>query len=160
LATAKDGVHSSVIACKSDASFLDPGHDRIQELVDRLVSKGKLDASNTKALLGKITYTTDRDALNNADMIVEAIIENMDLKKGLYSNLGARCKPGTIFASNTSSLSIDQMALASGCPEKFVGVHFFNPVQLMKLVEVVRTKHTIRPCLTRWIDMIYLSLLL
>jgi 3-hydroxyacyl-CoA dehydrogenase len=141
-AAAKDGVHSSVVAYESDASFLDRGRDRIQESVDRLVSKGKLDASDAEALLGKITYTTDRDALNDADMIVEAIIENMDLKKGLYSDLGARCKPGTIFASNTSSLSITQMALASGRPEKFVGVHFFNPVQLMKLVEVVRTEHT------------------
>ena len=66
----------------------------------------------------------------------------MDLKKSLYSELGSACKPDTIFASNTSSLSITEMAVASGRPEKFVGVHFFNPVQIMKLVEVIRTDHT------------------
>ncbi len=142
MAAAKDGVHSSVVAYESDSSFLDRGRDRIQTSVDRLVSKGKLESSDAEALLGKITYTTDRDALNDADLIVEAIIENMDLKKALYADLGTRCKPSTVFASNTSSLSITQMALASGRPEKFVGVHFFNPVQLMKLVEVVRTEFT------------------
>lgn len=135
-------VHSSIVAYESDASFLDRGRDRIQTSVDRLVSRGKLESPDAEALLGRITYTTDRDALNDADLIVEAIIENMDLKKALYADLGARCKPSTVFASNTSSLSITQMALASGRPEKFVGVHFFNPVQLMKLVEVVRTEYT------------------
>ena len=141
-AAARDGVHSSIVAYESDAIFLDRGRDRIQTSVDRLVSKGKLESSDAEALLGKITYTTDRDALSDADLIVEAIIENMDLKKSLYADLGARCKPSTVFASNTSSLSITQMALASGRPDKFVDVHFFNPVQLMKLVEVVRTEYT------------------
>lgn len=143
-AAAKDGVHSSVVAYESDPTFLDRGRDRIASSIDRLVSKGKLESSDAEAILGKITYTTDRDALDDVDLIVEAIIENMDMKKALYSDLGARCKPGTIFASNTSSLSITQMALASGRPDKFVGVHFFNPVQLMKLVEVVRTEYTDR----------------
>ena len=141
-AAARDGVHSSVVAYESDASSLDRGRDRIRASVDRLVSGGKLDASGAEALLGKIAFTTDRDALDDADLIVEAIIENMDLKRGLYSDLGARCKTGTVFASNTSSLSIDRMARASGRPGKFVGVHFFNPVQVMKLVEVVRTDMT------------------
>ena len=74
--------------------------------------------------------------------MVEAVIENMDLKKDIYAALGSACKPEAIFASNTSSLSITEMAMVSGRPERFVGVHFFNPVQMMKLVEVVETEHT------------------
>ncbi len=80
--------------------------------------------------------------LADTDFIVEAVIENMDLKQKLYENLGTLCKPETIFASNTSSLSITEMAQFSGRPQNFVGVHFFNPVQLMKLVEVIRTEQT------------------
>ncbi|KAL7530886.1 hypothetical protein ACHAWF_003549 [Thalassiosira exigua] len=141
-AAAKDGVHSSIVAYETDPSFLDRGKDRIRTSVDKLVAKEKLTSEQAEALLGKITFTTDRGALSDADFIVEAIIENLDLKKQLYSDLGMECKPETIFASNTSSLSITQMALASGRPGKFVGVHFFNPVQLMKLVEIIRTEHT------------------
>lgn len=135
-------MHSSIIAYESDQKYLDSGRERIQKSVDKLVSKEKMSSGDAEALMGKITFTLDKDALTDTDMIVEAIIENMELKKNLYTDLGVRCKPSTIFASNTSSLSITQMALASGRPEKFVGVHFFNPVQLMKLVEVVRTDYT------------------
>jgi len=141
-AAAKTGLHSSIIAYETDDTFLDRGRDRIQKSVDRLVSKERLSSADADALMNKITFTTDRDALNDTDLIVEAIIENMELKKSLYSELGEQCKPETIFASNTSSLSITQMAMASGRPQNFVGVHFFNPVQLMKLVEIVRTDHT------------------
>lgn len=141
-AAAKNGIHSSIVAYETDASFLDRGRDRIQSSVDKLVTKGKLEADDATALVNKITFTTDRDALNDVDLVVEAVIENLDLKKSLYSDLGERCKPETVFASNTSSLSITQMAMASGRPENFVGVHFFNPVQLMKLVEVIRTDRT------------------
>eukprot|EP01083_Nonionella_stella_P295376 1003920_1 len=143
-AAVKDNIHSSIIAYETDASFLDRGRDRIRNSVDKLVSKERTSAADAEALMNKITFTTDRDALNDADLIVEAIIENLDLKKTLYSDLGKECKPEAIFASNTSSLSITRMALASGRPEKFVGVHLFNPVQLMKLVEVIRTDHTDR----------------
>eukprot|EP00591_Stephanopyxis_turris_P005403 CAMPEP_0195527842 /NCGR_PEP_ID=MMETSP0794_2-20130614/29756_1 /TAXON_ID=515487 /ORGANISM="Stephanopyxis turris, Strain CCMP 815" /LENGTH=217 /DNA_ID=CAMNT_0040658849 /DNA_START=407 /DNA_END=1060 /DNA_ORIENTATION=+ len=80
--------------------------------------------------------------LSNVDFVVEAVVENMDLKKELYTNLNTVCKAETIFASNTSSLSITEMAVASNRAEKFVGMHFFNPVQIMKLVEVIRTEHT------------------
>lgn len=141
-AAANDGVHSSIIAYETDQAFLDRGRDRIQKSVDRLVSRDKMESATAEALMGKITFTTDRSALSDTDLIVEAIIENMDLKKKLYSELGAECKPETVFASNTSSLSITEMALASSRPDKFVGVHFFNPVQVMKLVEVIKTVHT------------------
>jgi 3-hydroxyacyl-CoA dehydrogenase len=141
-AAAKSGIHSSIIAYESDPTFLDRGRDRITKSVDKLVSKDKLSSADAESLLNKITFTTDRHALQDTDLIVEAIIENMDLKKQLYSDLGKECKSETIFASNTSSLSITDMAIASGRPEKFVGVHFFNPVQIMKLVEVIRTEYT------------------
>jgi 3-hydroxyacyl-CoA dehydrogenase len=140
-ASSKD-VHSAIIAYESETSYLDRGRDRILSSVDRLVSKGKVSNDDASSLLSKITYTTDRDALIDVDLIVEAIIENIDLKNALYADLGARCKPTTVFASNTSSLSISKMALASSRSDKFVGIHFFNPVQLMKLVEVVRTEYT------------------
>jgi 3-hydroxyacyl-CoA dehydrogenase len=141
-AASKSNLHSSIIAYESDATFLDRGRDRIKSSVDKLVKKEKMTADQAKGVMDKLVFTTDRGALHDVDLIVEAIIENMDLKKKLYSELGAECKPSTVFASNTSSLSITEMALASGRPEKFVGVHFFNPVQIMKLVEVIRTEHT------------------
>mmetsp|Transcript_2624 Transcript_2624/g.3998 ORF Transcript_2624/g.3998 Transcript_2624/m.3998 type:complete len:336 (-) Transcript_2624:152-1159(-) len=156
-AAAKDNIHSEIIAFETDQKFLDSGRDRIQKSVDKLVSKERLTSSQADALLGKITFTTDRDALNDTDLIVEAIIENMDLKKQLYSDLGKQCKPETVFASNTSSLSITQMAEASGRPDKFVGVHFFNPVQIMKLVEVIRTDYTdptVFDNTVKWVDQI------
>ena len=156
-AAAKHNIHSSIIAFETEQKFLDSGRDRIQKSVDKLVSKDKLTSDEADALMGKIIFTTDRDALTDTDFIVEAIIENMDLKKQLYSDLGQQCKPETIFASNTSSLSITQMAEASGRPDNFVGVHFFNPVQIMKLVEVIRTTYTdptVFDKTVQWVDQI------
>lgn len=139
---ASSGLHSSVIAFESEQQFLDKGKARIEGSVSKLVKRGKLDNDDADHILASIHYTTDPSDLKETDFIVEAVIENMDLKKDLYSNLGSICKPSTIFASNTSSLSITEMAYLSGRPDKFVGVHFFNPVQIMKLVEVIRTEHT------------------
>jgi 3-hydroxyacyl-CoA dehydrogenase len=131
-----------VTAFEPEQKFLDRGRERIEGSVSKLVSKGKISQDVADATLGRIRYTTDMADLQDADFIVEAVIENMDLKKDLYEKLGAVCKPETIFASNTSSLSITEMAQFSGRPQNFVGVHFFNPVQLMKLVEVIRTDQT------------------
>ena len=119
---ASKGLHSSIIAYETDQTFLDKGRDRIQSSIDKLVKKQKMDAAQAELVMNKMLFTTDRGALENADFIVEAIIENMDLKKSLYGNLGKECKAETVFASNTSSLSITEMALASGRPEQFVGV--------------------------------------
>lgn len=139
---AQSNLHSSVIAFEAEQQFLDKGRARIESSVSTLVAKGKLEQEAADKLLSNITFTTNPDDLQNVDFLVEAVIENMDLKKSLYSTLGSTCKPETIFASNTSSLSITDMAEISGRPEKFVGVHFFNPVQIMKLVEVIHTKYT------------------
>jgi len=142
VAAASKGVHSKVVAFEKEQRFLDSGKERIEKSIKKLVEKERMTIDLADKTLGMIEYTTDMGALADSDYIVEAVIENMDLKRDLYTNLGQLCQPDTIFASNTSSLSITEMAMFSGRPEKFVGVHFFNPVQLMKLVEVIRTEHT------------------
>lgn len=139
---AASGAHQSVIAYEAEQNFLDSGKNRIMKSIDKLVQKEKITSEKAAATLDSITFTTDIGALQDTDFIVEAVIENMDLKKELYTNLGSICQPETIFASNTSSLSITEMSEFSGRQNKFVGVHFFNPVQIMKLVEVIRTDKT------------------
>eukprot|EP00980_Cylindrotheca_fusiformis_P026440 scaffold16171_cov116-Cylindrotheca_fusiformis.AAC.2 len=140
--SAASGAHQSVIAFEKEQKFLDSGKERIVKSIDKLVEKERMTAEKAEATLGSITFTTDMDALKDTDFIVEAVIENMDMKRDLYTTLGAICKEETIFASNTSSLSIEEMSVFSGRQDKFVGVHFFNPVQIMKLVEVIRTDKT------------------
>lgn len=139
---AASGIHASVIAYEAEHQFLDKGRDRIEKSISKLVQKGKLSQDDADKTLGSITFTTDLNLLADTDFIIEAVIENINLKRDLYTNLGRLCKEETIFASNTSSLSIGEMAQFSGRPENFVGVHFFNPVQIMKLVEVIRTAET------------------
>lgn len=139
---ASSGIHSSVVAFEKEQRFLDSGKDRIMKSIDKLVKKEKISQEKADQTLNSITWTTDMDALKDTDFIVEAVIENMDLKRDLYTDLGKLCKPETIFASNTSSLSITEMSGFSGREDKFIGIHFFNPVQLMKLVEVIRTEKT------------------
>jgi len=136
------GVHSSIIAYEPERKFLQKGRGMIEASIAKLVKKEKMTAKDGNNVLNRIKYTDKISDLANADFIVEAVIENIDLKQKLYENLGQICKPETIFASNTSSLSISEMAAFSGRPEHFVGVHFFNPVQIMKLVEVIKTDRT------------------
>jgi 3-hydroxyacyl-CoA dehydrogenase len=133
---------STVIAYEAQEMFLDKGRSRIESSLTKLVSKSKLTNEQMSDILSNIHFTSDINDLKGADLIVEAIIENMDLKRDLYSQLGSLCKPECIFASNTSSLSIGDMAGLSGRPQLFCGVHFFNPVQIMKLVEVIHTHET------------------
>lgn len=140
--SAQCGKHSSVIAFEPEQKFLDSGKDRIEKSINKLVTKGKINQEDADIALNRITFTTDMTALKETDFVVEAVIENIDLKQKLWTDLGKICNPNTIFASNTSSLSITEMAQFSGRQDKFVGVHFFNPVQLMKLVEVIRTDAT------------------
>jgi 3-hydroxyacyl-CoA dehydrogenase len=139
---AQSNLHSQVIAYESSLDYLQKGKQRIESSLAKLVTKDKLSQQDMDRVMSNIHFTTNADDLNQVDYIVEAIIENMDLKRDLYSTLGKNCKPSTMFASNTSSLSITDMSLASGRPEQFVGVHFFNPVQIMKLVEVIYTPYT------------------
>ena len=139
-----------VIAVETEQAFLDKGLGRIQKSVEKLaqklVEKGKKTEEQAQEMvsgtLGRITGSLNKKDLADCDLVVEAIVENLDVKKALFKELGGICKPSTVFASNTSSFPIEEMAVASKRPERFVGLHFFNPVQLMRLVEVVRTGHT------------------
>jgi len=98
---ASSNLHSSVIAFEAEQRFLDKGKERIESSVSKLVARGKLEQDGADKILSSITYTTNPDDLADADFVIEAVIENMDLKKDLYSSLGSICKPETIFASNT-----------------------------------------------------------
>ena len=110
--------------------------------LDKKVARGKMTEEVKASILGNMNYTTDLKALADMDLIVEAILENMDIKKSVFGELDSICKPETIFASNTSSLSITEIATATKRADKFIGMHFFNPATAMKLIEVIRGAHT------------------
>ena len=135
--SSKAGV--DVVAMEVNDDFLKKGMGRIDKSLSRAVSKGKLDEAGKKAILDKIKPTTDPKDLADCDLIVEAIIENFDDKAKLYKTLDGILKKDAIFASNTSSLSITEMGAVTQRADQFCGLHFFNPVPVMKLVEVVRT---------------------
>lgn len=120
----------------------DKGKAAIVKSLDKLVEKGKLTADDRDGTLGRLTFTTEMSDLKDCDIVVEAIVEDLDLKRALWKELDGLCPDHTIFASNTSSLTIAAMAAATERADRFVGLHFFNPVPLMKLVEVVRTVTT------------------
>jgi 3-hydroxyacyl-CoA dehydrogenase len=138
-----------VVALETEQRFLDSGLARIDKslakLADKAVEKGKAPEqakADAAVVRARISGALERKALVDCDLVIEAIVENLDAKKELFGALGKLCKPATIFASNTSSFPIGEMAAASGREGRMVGLHFFNPVQLMKLVEVVRTAQT------------------
>ena len=115
------------------------GIARIDASLGKAVDKGKLAPADRDATRGRLSSTTSLADLADCDVIIEAIIENLDLKKETYRELDRLCKPETIFCSNTSSLTITEMSAATSRADRFAGLHFFNPVPVMKLVEVVRT---------------------
>ncbi|MEZ5977822.1 MAG: 3-hydroxyacyl-CoA dehydrogenase family protein [Planctomycetota bacterium] len=139
-----------VVAFEADRAALDKGVARIEKslakLAEKQVEKGKATAEQAKAFAdgarARITPSTEISDLASCDLVIEAIVENLDVKKKLFAQLGGICKKETIFASNTSSFPIGEMGEASGRPDRMVGLHFFNPVQLMRLVEVVRAAKT------------------
>ena len=109
--------------------------------IGKFVEKGKMAAEEKDAIMGRLSGTTTDETLADCDLIIEVIVENLAVKRDTFAKLDALCKPETIFASNTSSLSVTEMMTATS-PERqrrFIGMHFFNPVPLMKLVEVIRT---------------------
>ena len=115
---------------------------RLNKSLDKLVSKGKLDEAGKAAITGRMTFTTDLNMAADADLVVEAAVENLDIKKSIFGELDKICKPETILASNTSSISITAIAAATKRADKFIGMHFFNPATVMKLVEVIRGANT------------------
>ncbi|MGA8830148.1 MAG: 3-hydroxybutyryl-CoA dehydrogenase [Desulfomonilaceae bacterium] len=117
--------------------FVDKGLKIIEKNLDRAVSKGKMAADEKSTILGRIKPSVDLKDFEGADFVVEAIIENLDLKKKVFQTLDEVVAPGKILASNTSSISITKLAACVKRPEKFIGMHFMNPVPVMKLVEVI-----------------------
>lgn len=115
---------------------------RLHKDLDKLVAKGKMDEAAKQNILDHMKFTVDMKCLADMDLIVEAILERMDIKKSTFGELDQICKSETIFASNTSSLSITEIATATKRPDKCIGMHFFNPATIMKLVEVIRGAHT------------------
>lgn len=118
------------------------GKASIAASLEKLVQKGKLDSDTRDQTLSRLEFTTDLEQLASCDLVIEAVTEDLELKNSLWKELDGLCGPQTIFASNTSSLTIAAMAAVTSRGDRFVGLHFFNPVPLMKLVEVVRTVTT------------------
>ena len=118
--------------------FLEKARGAIEKNLDRELAKGKRSADEKGSALGRIATTTDLERLASAELVVEAIVENEGAKKELFHRLDAICPAPTIFASNTSSISITRLAAATRRPDRFIGMHFMNPVPVMALVEVIR----------------------
>jgi 3-hydroxybutyryl-CoA dehydrogenase len=129
----------SVVAVEKDDAALTHGRATLENSVQRAVDRGKLTAEAQQELLARVTFATALTDLAEVDLVIEAVPEQLELKRALFSELDGICKPDTILASNTSSLSITEIAVSTGRPGKVVGMHFFNPAPVMKLVEVIRT---------------------
>jgi len=128
-----------VVVREVNDELLEKGKGSIRKSMDRAVAKEKLSAVDRDAAWARLSFTTAIPDLADCDLVVEAIIEEFEAKHALFGELDGLCGEGTIFASNTSSLTITDMAAATNRADRFVGLHFFNPVPVMKLVEVVRT---------------------
>lgn len=123
-------------------AFVERGMQNIDRFLSRSVEKGKIEAQEKDAVLSRIKGTTDMALLADMDFIIEAVIEDIELKKTVFKELDELCAPQVILASNTSSMSLTEIGAASKRPQKVCGMHFFNPVPLMKLVEVIRGYET------------------
>ena len=127
-----------VLAREIDQKFIERGFSRIDGSLARVVKSGKLSEEDAKKARGRISGTTALADFNDRDLVIEAVIEVMDAKKEVFGQLDRVCPPSTIFASNTSSLTIIEIAAATKRPDRFAGLHFFNPPVVMQLVEVVK----------------------
>jgi 3-hydroxybutyryl-CoA dehydrogenase len=134
---AKAGYDTKVREVSED--LVKKGMGRIESSLGKAVEKGKLAAADRDAAWKRLSSTTRLEDLADCDLVIEAIIENLELKKETYAALDRLCGPAAIFCSNTSSLTITEMSAATKRADRFAGLHFFNPVPVMKLVEVVRT---------------------
>jgi len=137
---AQAGFH--VVLRDVEQRFVDKGLAGIQKNLARQVEKGKLAAGEKDAILARVSGTTDLKALADCDLVVEAIVENLEVKKKVWQELDAIVKPDAVFASNTSSIPITVLAAQTKRAKRFIGMHFFNPVPVMKLVEMIRGVET------------------
>lgn len=125
-----------------ETAQLTRGSTSLEKSLAKLVEKGRVSAAQRESALGHLSYTTELAALAGSDLIIEAVTEDLAVKNRLWLELDSLCRPSAIFASNTSSLPIKAMATVTRRPDRFVGLHFFNPVPLMPLVEIVRADTT------------------
>lgn len=137
---AKSGV--SVVARDIDAAAVEAGQRRVEGSLDKAVERGKLEAADRDAAIGAVSWTTDLADLADCDLIIEAAPEIVELKLSIFAELDGVAKDGAILATNTSSIPIIDIAMATAHPEQVCGVHFFNPAPVMKLVEVIETQRT------------------
>jgi len=128
-----------VVAIEGSTAALEHGREMIEKSTQRAVSRGKLTEGDRESLLGRITFTTDYPALADIDLVIEAVSESLELKKAIFAEVDAIAPPHAILASNTSSLSVTDIAVATGRPANVVGIHFFNPAPVQAFVEIVRT---------------------
>ncbi len=132
----------SVILRDIEDRFVENGLKNITRFLSKSVEKGKMTEDQKNAILGRIKGTTHMADLKDADFVIEAVLEDLNLKKAVFKELDGICRPETILATNTSSMSITEIAVATQRPDRVVGMHFFNPVPLMRLVEVIRAYQT------------------
>ena len=143
------GIAQTAIACglevtlrEVDEALANRGVENIRKRLESLVQKGKLPVAERDAALQRLHATTSLEAAGRADVVIEAITENLEAKRELFKRLDAICRPETILASNTSSIPITRMAAVTKRPDRFIGMHFFNPVPVMPLVEITRGRDT------------------
>jgi 3-hydroxybutyryl-CoA dehydrogenase len=129
----------SVTAVEVNDEALARGRGHVEHSTDRAIKRGKLDPAERDEIFGRIRFSTSLEDLADAELVVEAVPERMELKTDVFAQLDKICPPDTILATNTSSLSVTELSVATGRPSKVIGMHFFNPAPVMKLVEVVRT---------------------
>ena len=127
-----------VVLCDIEQRFLDNGLNAISRNLEREVGKGRISADDKQNAFNRIESALKRSALSDCDFVIEAATEKLAIKTEIFRDLDHLCRPGTILASNTSSISITKLGAVTSRPEKVIGMHFFNPVPVMKLVEVVR----------------------
>lgn len=131
-----------VVMIEQDEPALERGRARVAQVYDRLVKNGRLSAQDRDARLARLTGATSYDALDDADLIVEAVFEDMDVKLGVFAQLDRVAKPGAVLATNTSYLDVNRIASATRGPADVLGLHFFSPANIMKLLEIVVGEHT------------------
>jgi 3-hydroxybutyryl-CoA dehydrogenase len=131
-----------VVVREVDEKALDAGRRRIEQSLSKAIERGKLTAVDGEAIRKRLLFSSSLAEISSSDLVIEAIVENLDAKREVFKALDGLCAPHAIFCSNTSSLTIAEMAAGTKRPDRFAGLHFFNPVPVMKLVEVVRTIET------------------
>ena len=132
----------ATVLCDIDEELIVAGLEKIKANLEKGVELGKIDAEDAASAHQRIDTTTDLDGLGDVDMVIEAIPEDLDLKRATFARLEQACATDTLFATNTSSLSVAAIAAGLSDPGRLLGTHFFNPVHLMKLIEIVRHEAT------------------